>query len=290
MIIVKLKGGLGNQMRQYAAGRRLALKYQVPLKLDISFYSHQGKATRRQYSLDAFNVQASIASSEEVKKILGWEPTPFLKRALNKLRIRYYNANYWPEKPLCFDPDFLVVSDNTCLEGDFRSYKYFDTIRPVLLADFALRNGYSPTALAWAEKITATSSVSVHIRRGDYVYSPETNAYHGLSPLAYYHQAVAIIKDRVKDPSFFVFSDDQEWCRENLSFLAGAKFISGVSDQEELILMSRCRHNIIANSSFGWWGAWLNDSPGKTIIAPQRWFNDQSVDISDLLPENWLKI
>jgi hypothetical protein len=124
------------------------------------------------------------------------------------------------------------------------------------------------------------------------VANKNANAHHGTCTLDYYHEAIKIMKEKIKNPYFFIFSDDIPWVKENLKIDGDAFFITGkkIKDHEEMFLMSRCKHNIIANSSFSWWGAWLNNNPEKIVIAPKRWFNNEKINTSDLVPDNWLRI
>jgi len=290
MIIVKLQGGLGNQMFQYALGRRLAQKNQTELKLDLSFYGDQAGVTPRQYELDIFKIKAASAEKKEVAKIIGPRPPRLIQKILNRLGISYNNKNYAREDSFDFAPAFLSLPDNTYLEGYFQSEKYFLDIRDEILADFSLLSGEEDKITDLSQKIASLNSISLHIRRGDYVSRPEASAFHGVCSLDYYRAAIKIIKDRVSKPHFFIFSDDPDWCRANFSNLEKVEFISGLNPAQDLILMSRCRHNIIANSSFSWWGAWLNQNAAPIIIAPQRWFNNQAINLEDRLPAAWLKI
>ena len=141
--------------------------------------------------------------------------------------------------------------------------------------------------------MNAASSVSVHVRRGDYVNDPKTNAYHGTCSLDYYKKAVEIIRNKVKDPVFFIFSDDAEWVKKNFNIDEQQVLVSEpekLSLTEELKLMASCRHSVVANSSFSWWGAWLNNNNEKMVIAPQKWFADPLIDTSDLIPSAWIRI
>ena len=136
-------------------------------------------------------------------------------------------------------------------------------------------------------------AVSLHIRRGDYVSNPVTNNYHGTCSLAYYKKAVLLLKEKIENPSFFIFSDDLLWARENLDFINDMTFIDldkSIPDHEEMHLMSQCKHNIIANSSFSWWGAWLNENSDKIVIAPKKWFSDNTINTEDLIPAKWMRI
>jgi len=144
-----------------------------------------------------------------------------------------------------------------------------------------------------AERISAVNAVCVHIRRGDYVSNPTTNQFHGNCSLEYYRPAMGIMALKVEDPNYFIFSDDPEWASDSLK---GASSMTTVDhnkadrNYEDLRLMSLCKHHIIANSTFSWWGAWLCKYTGKIVIAPRRWFRDELLNTSDLIPTGWKRI
>ena len=160
------------------------------------------------------------------------------------------------------------------------------------MQQFTLKNEIHPKTQQYKQEIIATESVSLHVRHGDYVTNADTNSFHGVCSLDYYKNAVSKIKQEMPLP-FFIFSDDIIWAKENLDFIGNMTFIEyngATPDHEEMYLMSLCQHNIIANSSFSWWGAWLNQNPNKIIIAPQNWFNDVSLDTKDLIPNEWIRL
>lgn len=173
----------------------------------------------------------------------------------------------------------------------YQNEKYFIDIADEIKKEFVLKNDFSAKAKEYLQRIENSNSVSLHIRRGDYVANKKINAYHGVCGLDYYNEAMKIIKEKINNPIFFVFSDDIHWAEENLK---GTEFVfvscPEIEDVEELILMSKCKHNIIANSSFSWWGAWLNKNPEKIVIAPKRWFNDKKAEQINIAPANWLRI
>ena len=141
--------------------------------------------------------------------------------------------------------------------------------------------------------ILAVNSVSIHVRRGDYLTNPVTFQTHGLCDIDYYKKAIDEILDLVDKPHFFIFSDDQSWAKSNIIFGAPTDYVmhnNSLKNYEDLRLMSYCRHHIIANSSFSWWGAWLGNNPEKIVIAPKKWFNDPKIDTTDLIPDTWLRL
>ena len=204
-------------------------------------------------------------------------------------------GRYVREKHQHFDPDLLNASDYVYLDGFWQSEKYFSDIEEILRQEFTLKLPQSALFDQISEAIASTCPVSLHIRRGDMANNPETNRLHGTCSLDYYDRAVQHIAKHVSQPHFFIFSDDPIWVKEhlNLSFPSTlVSYGSSLHDYEELHLMSRCHHHITANSSFSWWGAWLNPKPDKIVITPKKWFGDfaDDHDTKDLIPDNWLRL
>lgn len=282
MIIIKLMGGIGNQMFQYAAGRRLAIKHKTILKLDLTFLldrTPRKNSTYRDYELGAFNIQENIVDPLD-NKILMVKQKLKLINLVNELHYQFHEST-------------LSAPDNSYLEGYWQSEKYFKDVEDLIRNEFTVKFKAEGINKKIAEEINSCEAVSLHIRRGDYASNPEINKYHGLCPLEYYQKALKKITSCIENPHIFIFSNDPEWAQKNLDFEHPFKFITnniGDKSYEDLRLMSLCRHNIIANSSFSWWGAWLNRNPDKIVIAPRKWFNDPSINTDDLIPENWIRI
>lgn len=292
MIIIRLMGGLGNQMFQYSLGRRLSLERNLPLKLDLSWF---GKQTLRQYRLDKFNIQAEIALPADLEHFTLSYRRDLVGRffRLYQSCLPYNRRKVFAEHGSSFDPAVFQTPKQVYLIGYWQSERYFKPIGDALRQDFELKNGLDPEFWSMAEQIQAGSSVSVHVRRGDYVSNPHTNSYHGTCSPEYYQTAIRYIKSKFPASHFFVFSDDPFWVQENLGFITPSTIIlDGRPDQDvqHLNLMSQCKHHIIANSSFSWWGAWLNSNPEKIVLSPEKWLNDGSRDTKDLIPESWVKI
>lgn len=289
MIIVRLLGGLGNQMFQYACGRALALRTGHALVLESSLLDTQHPTAARFYALDAFAIDARLATPADMAA-----PLSLLDRVRRRLGRPVAAALPTLQEPHThFAPDlFPAHFDRLCLVGYWQSEKYFADHADAIRRDFALRA--APAArldAALLARLAAVESVSLHIRRGDYVDNPKTNAFHGVCPPDYYRRAAAHIAGQVHAPEFFVFSDDPDWVRENLKLDFPLHLVSDgrLQNYEELTLMSRCHHHIIANSSFSWWGAWLNARPGKIVCAPRTWFRDPALDTRDLVPPAWFR-
>ena len=288
MIIIKLKGGLGNQMFQYACGRHLAQKNSDVLKLDLGWFQPGGVAasdTVRPYALDAFAITAPIATDEDIARVRGplFVLKAIVQKVLNKL---------WPVSSYVFDPRVLTRKGDVYLDGYFQSERYFKDSEPIIRKEFQLTNPLGAIAQNIAQEIESSNSVALHIRRGDYVSNADASAFHGICPPDYYHAAIKEIGKRVQEPKYFVFSDDIEWAKADAGMPGHAVYVSqkDIADYEELFLMSKCKHAIIANSSFSWWGAWLNENPNKIVIAPKRWVADPNVNTADVAPGEWIRI
>lgn len=293
MIIVKLMGGLGNQMFQYAAARSLSWRHGTVLKLDLSFLEgDQSGDTPRIYKLDHFYITAEKASRWEVSTMSG-RGNAFLPTAFARFfqKNAADHANY-REKSFHYDPQLLDQPDNVYLEGYWQSERYFTDIREVIRKDFTVKTPLTDKNRKLADEIQAVNSVSLHVRRGDYVMDEKTIAKHGVCSLEYYLRAEDRVAEIQADPHFFVFSDDPEWVADNLKLRHPARYVShnGSMAHEDLRLMSLCRHHVIANSSFSWWGAWLSTGTDKLVIAPDRWFNDPSINTRDLIPYEWQRL
>jgi hypothetical protein len=287
MIIVKLSGGLGNQLFQYALGRHLAVLNQAVLKLDTSLLEKSHKWTYRTYELESFNIQATKAARQEINQLAGeWD---FLPQRVGRL-FRSMSSNYFKEPHFHFFKPVLSLQNDVYLDGYWQSEKYFAQVAGLIREDLTPVVPFSNYLETLKNSIRQCSSVSVHIRRGDYTTASKANRYLKSCEENYYHKAVDYLSKRISNPVFFVFSDDIEWAKANVQLDFPTQYVEGNSAPEDLLLMASCQHQIIANSTFSWWGAWLNRYPDKLIIAPQKWFSTERFDTKDLLPESWIRL
>ncbi len=278
MIIVKLMGGLGNQMFQYAAARGLADRHEAEVVLDLSWFSQDfdEATTPRRYELDCFTLDS------KTRKLSG----SIKDRLAIKLATKYREPHYH------YDPLFQKLPQNTEIIGYFQCEEYFKQSRPNLLKDYSWTKPPSnKNALLFKQISQDPKSVSVHVRRGDYISNKSAAKFHGTASVDYYHAAVKKISEQVKSPNLYVFSDEPDWCKKYLKFTQPTEYISHNKDgSEDMRLMVACRHNIIANSSFSWWGAWLNQNNDKQIIAPKFWFSHAESNTKDVVPKSWQRI
>ena len=293
MIVTRLMGGLGNQMFQYAAGRAMSLRLGVPLRVDLSDFDRRARPT---YQLErAFGLTAEAVSARELWRLGGWRTlSPLIWRltlspAGGFLRSRAVRAephfHYWSALDSAAAPAYL--------SGYWQSERYFSDQQEAIRADFQFADALAGTEAELANRIRGCNSVSIHVRRGDYASDIKAHAVHGLCSLDYYRRSVAQMRESLNDPHFFVFSDDIDWARGNLS-LDNACYVSSLNAARpgwsDMRLMSLCRHHILANSTFSWWAAWLNTDAHKQVIAPMRWFTASGRDTQDLCPRAWLRL
>lgn len=287
MIVTRLIGGLGNQMFQYAAGRALALRRGTTLAIDRRGFEvyHTHHYGLFKFALDAVDANPAL--------LPGAPRETRLSRIMRRLRpgpaLQVYT-----ERSFTFDPAVIELQDGTYLDGYWQSVRYFADADAAVRADFAIRTPPSADNAQWLARVAGSTSVALHIRRGDYVADARANSVHGTCPIDYYLRAVERLRERVAGiPEFYVFSDDPDWAEANLRLGYPTHFLrhnDKAADYEDLRLMSACRHAIIANSTFSWWAAWLNPHPDKTIIAPARWFRTDTLDDRDLIPQDWLRV
>ena len=284
MIVVKLIGGLGNQLFQYAAGLQLATKYNVPLKIDAEAFNNY---KLRSIDLQNFELKFEIATEQE---ILSLKNPSIFNKLKNKLIPNPYKTHY-KEPYFHFNPSFYSLGDNVYLQGYFQSEKYFQNIQREIHSQFTIKKEIINDVQPIANELRNKNSVSIHVRIGDYSINQNTE-YHGVLSADFYRNAISMIKEQYADAEFYLFSDDIVKAK---NMLADQPFeaMSGKTTKNHLqdfYLMSQCKHNIIANSSFSWWAAWLNSNPNKIVVAPKKWFNKGPQDTQDLFPASWIKI
>jgi len=297
LVVTRLIGGLGNQMFQYAAGRALALRRGAVLKLDVSGFAALGPDTKRRYELDPLRIQSSAARDADLLRFgRNSKPrSPRIERVFRLLRINWRGAD-WPvyyEPHFHFDPTLNELLPPVYLDGFWQSEKYFSDIADVLREEFTPAAASDSDNAAVAEQIDVVNAVSLHVRRGDYVKDATANRYHGICSPDFYQRAVDYMAARLERPHLFIFSDDQQWTRANLRFAVPMTLVEANSPDcgyRDMQLMARCRHHIVANSSFSWWGAWLGRSREKIVVAPRKWFAASSNDTRDLIPSNWVRL
>lgn len=287
-VTVRLTGGLGNQMFQYAAGRAVALRNNVPLDLDLSWF---GTDPERQYALAPFRPEAVIKIPPTKRGRLR-----ILSHRIGRIMrpfMGYGRHSVYHETSFSYDPSIENLKTPIIMDGYFQSERYFLHLRPIILKEFTLSSRASRQAEAMMLKIRGTDAICVHIRRGDYVTNALANAYHGTCSLEYYDKGVREVAKGLSNPHCFVFSDDPRWVQENFCPAVPMTLVDihgPVEAHEDLRLMSACQNFVIANSSLSWWGAWLGECGRKKVVAPRKWFAKSDIDTSDLIPADWIRL
>jgi len=287
-IIIRLSGGLGNQLFQYATGRYIATKNNAELMVDDTMLNvHRYGVTKRAYELDFYHIRARKLSTEEKIILQLRVRRPF--RYLYDVRIIKSSFIYYRESHFEFDPKLHQLTGNLIIEGYWQSERYFNKIAEDIRRDLQPVTPPQVTIQGLLDQVMGTNSVSIHVRRGDFIHNPRAASSHVVCDLLYYQRAVAFIAERVTNPVFFVFTDDPDWVSKYFDINFPMVLVSrprSIPAYEDLRLMSHCANNIMANSSFSWWGSWLNPNPEKIVVAPVRWFQEEK-NMQDLIPHTW---
>jgi len=292
MIISNLVGGLGNQMFQYACGRAISLRTGIPLRLATDqfplYQQHNGFELLR-----VFEVSVPQATQEDLVSLLGMQASPWLRRLLARPSMRWATSSR-----SCNEPDFdywpgiQKLDNSSYIHGYWQSEHYFADFADVIRNDFTFRADWDALDLAVRERMASGPSASLHVRRGDYLKGKAKNVY-AACDVAYYVSAVQLLRGKYPRLNLFAFSDEPEWVEKHLEPEVGRiEVVShniGSRSANDMRLMSSADHNIIANSSFSWWGAWLNPNIDKVVIAPKTWFADRR-PTPTLIPSTWIRL
>ena len=291
MFIVKVHYGLGNQLFQYALARSLAVRRNADFRLDKSFFSTDVFAEHpRVYQLDQFNILQRLATADEIRYYT--RPNYWQRglRAIERRIMPYYKQRVVNEIRLDFDENIFNVNDSAYLAGYWQDIRYFSDIEDDLRKELTFRHPPTGRNKELFDKINTTDSISLHIRRGDYLTDSFTVVNVGCCDADYYRRAIEeIIKD-VSDPVFYIFSDDPGWVKENFHIPFPVVYVDNNPEEnavEDLRLMRSCKYHITANSSFSWWGAWLSGHGNKKVIAPRVW---RSKGPNMFMPAGWKAI
>ncbi len=302
MIIARINGGLGNQLFQYATARAISLKLNRKLLLDINWYHNIRKqenhlepnaTTLRDFSLNYFNIKSRVIT----KFHLNW---------INRLEIRSKNSKFFkfllngPLNNLSytkmnhnnFSLESIQNHPHVYLTGYWQNNAIFEEYKNLLYNDLILKHPLSVTNQDHLKSINATNSVAIHVRRGDYISNPKSHKVHASCSNNYYYDSIDYIKNKLTNLHYFIFSDDMTWVKNNLDFSTNTTFINNNEPEyEHLFLMSQCKHQITANSTFSWWAAWLNTNNAKIIITPKHWYIDKHLNETVIrIPNEWIKV
>lgn len=315
MIVSKITMGLGNQMFQYAAAKSLALHKKVPLTLDVSAY--EGYNLRKFELAEIFNLQAEQATKQDIEKYRIKQPLKSLWNALMPFnRMYFYHLPYemtkvkrtllqlaetvspshkkktFIEPYYHYNSNFFKTRNDVFLVGYWMSWKYFEKFDQEIRQDFTVRNNLVSHLSNIENEIRNSDSVSIHIRRSDFTSEKNTKL-HGIVPLSFYREAIKRIATKYPALRLYIFSDDIHWVKDNFTTEFPVVFVSNDISKtafEDFYLMSICKHNVIANSTFSWWAAYLNNNAGKMVIAPKKWYNKSPYNYKDVYPTSWITI
>jgi hypothetical protein len=283
MRIVRCLGGLGNQMFQYALYKSLNKRF-GKVKMDLTGFNnyplHNGFEVQ-----NIFDLHIDIAPTF-ISRVYYTPERKWIFRKLRKI-FNIKNMYYEETSPFNFNQELFSNEHTKYYWGYWQNPLYFADIEDEIRNDFKFKLPLDEKNQLLLIDIRKTNSVSLHIRRGDYIQDPLLG---GLCNMEYYQKAIKHINESIKSPKYFIFSNDMEWCKTNFE-LPNCEFVSwnnGASSYIDMQLMSACKHNIIANSSFSWWGAWLNNNTLKIVIGPKKWTNNTQIDTSRLFPTNWI--
>lgn len=296
MIVVKLLGGLGNQLFQYSLGWRLARRAGAELRFDLRDLKHYGRSVRdgtlREYGLDVFGIDVAEPTVADLGQYWLTHSNRHVRYLLASLRSRLPVRAHRViiDRDGAFRPGVLAIEDDAYLDGYWQSERYFVDCADALRAQLEVRAPLNEAAMRRAAEIAACNAVCVHVRRTDFVGNP----LHDVCDVHYFRRAVLYMQERYADARFFVFSDDIAWCRDHLDLGVPLVFVeeasAGWKASGHLKLMTSCRHFVISNSSFGWWAAWLAPYAGKSIVAPRIWLLDPRYDTRHVVPRSWTRL
>jgi len=295
VVVMRIMGGLASQMHKYGIGRSLADKHRCDLLLDLTWFEKQNvKDTIREFLLEKFNTRYTIASCKTINELKTGEIRRKLASMTRKfgLRDKFIKSSHYIRSNN--SKNVFDSLPSVYIEGEWFGGRMIEGNRNFLLNDFSLRDEISKPASIVLSDILERESVAIHVRRGDFVSNSKAASFHCLTTIEYYQAATNYLKKKVADPRFFVFSDDPEWAKKNLGqFLKNSFFVRGSMPYEDIILIKNCRHQIISNSGFGWFGAWLNKNEEKILIAPKEWVKDTVLNneiCNDLIEHKFILI
>lgn len=276
MIISELIGGLGNQMFQYSAAMALAKRSNVDFRIDNSQFASY---PLRPYALADWCISGKIATHNEMLKVAS-------------------EGDLLLETGSSYEPKMFQKFQSLYMRGYWQSEDYFIDIREQLLSEFIPANELSQSDKNIISYMEDVAPIMMHIRRGDYVSNSHTNSFHGVMPIEYYQNSIEKILNEAtdidgKDVVYFVFSDDPDWCEESFTWLEPKVIVRHNPPKKgfmDIYLMSKCKHFVIANSSFSWWGAWLSQNKSKIVVAPKEWFQSKNVESDHIVPKSWHRI
>lgn len=302
MLIARITGGIGNQLFQYAFVRSLSIKLNQKFKLDLSWYHDYHKfeksndpkaATKRDFLLNYFNIKSPVTNKVYLNLIKRLEI-----RSKNSIFFKFLldgplnNFSFEKIDHNNFSLEVIKESPRVYLTGYWQNNDIIEEYKKRISNDLILKHPLSANNKSYLKSINSISSVAIHFRRGDFISKPKPRELHAPCSSNYYQNGIKQIQKIINNAHFFIFSDDIKWIKNNYNFSTNTTFIDNAGpDYEHLFLMSQCKHQITANSTFSWWAAWLNPNSGKIIITPKYWYNDQYLNNTlTRIPKEWIKL
>ncbi len=293
-IVVSLQGGLGNQLFQYAAGKTIASKNNAMLFFDLTYFTNTPEgSTPREYALAPFNLNVEVQQCDSKYKYLPGMVGKILRKITKSFPFKKNGIDMYHEKTPDFDHHVTTLKPPLWINGYWQSEKYFTEIAHIIRQEIGTPRALSFSSQAMLEAIKQHNAICIHIRRGDYISNTTANAFHGSCDLQYYYNGISLIEKAEKNTHIFVFSDEPEWVRKNFSHSTPITIVdinNSKNAHEDIWLMAACKHYVIANSSFSWWGAWLGNSPQKIVITPKKWYTNTQISTKDLIPDSWIRL
>ncbi len=293
MIIIRLEGGLGNQMFQYALGKTLSIHHKTKLKLDTSLILNRTipNTVFRDYDLVIFNLEVETSTPNDLAELLNKGYNFIERRKIkwfhNNIIPYYYKNEYYEQEKFKYDSNVFKSRKDAYFTGYWQHINYFSNIEDILRHDFSFRHKPSKEVAELRNEILETESVALNVRRADLVYHKEANEFMGVMPFSYYEKAIDYILQNKPNVKFYIFSDDLDWCYKAFSglknsFIVGNEYY-GHKFSDCLYLMSSCKNFIIPNSTFAWWAVWLNQNKKRLVTQPKRWVTDPLYDTSGIM-------
>jgi hypothetical protein len=292
MIIATIQGGLGNQLFCYAAARAAAHRLGCVLRFDLCDYRDNKD---REFALERYHIVGRESTDQEFRPYREMMRHTLKNRILNKVGYRRRCGKYriFKQNGFGYDPDILSIRPHTLLRGAFQCERFFEDVSEIIRSEFIPKEEPDSVNREISHRICDSNSVCIHVRRTDYITDARYANIIRPCSIAYYMQALDRMNDSIEDPTYFVFSDEPDWCRANLDFNRKVYYIDANGPGEpwkDLHLISQCRHHIIANSTFSWWGAWLAQHAEQKVIAPGVWLIAKDLDSSQVVPPRWMRI
>lgn len=300
MIVIRLMGGLGNQMFQYAFGRAMALTHHCELVLDQSLLLDKSapheEVTHRNYDLDIFNLtNFRWATPEEVFLFNGNPNANLFKKVFRILKNKVSPKKLVIQSANAFSEKYLQIQTSTCFVGRWQSELFFKNQALQIKSDFKIKVAFTDEVVKFQEIISSCNAVCLHMRRGDLISSNTYSNSIGALSWSYYETALAYMNQQISNPTYFIFSDDSEWCKQNIKLTAPTFFMdnttAGNKAEGHLHLMQHCQHFIISNSTFAWWAAYLSQTKAnQLVIYPKNWYKKIELQNPEMCPTNWISI